>query len=37
MGQQRLIMEATQAGVRDYITKPFQAQRVVDGVIRAAS
>ena len=37
MGQQRLVMEATQAGVRDYITKPFQAPRVVDGVIRAAS
>lgn len=37
MGQQRLVMEAVRAGASDCLTKPFQAQRVVDGVMKAAS
>ncbi|HEX3000710.1 MAG TPA: response regulator [Armatimonadota bacterium] len=36
MGQQRLVMEALQAGAKDYITKPFQASRVVSGLRKAA-
>ncbi len=36
MGQQRLVLEAIQAGARDYITKPFQPERVLEGIQKAA-
>ena len=32
MGQQALVLEAIQAGARDFIVKPFQAERVVDAL-----
>ena len=35
LGQQNLVIEAIQAGVKDYITKPFQPDRVTEGVGKA--
>jgi two-component system chemotaxis response regulator CheY len=35
MGQQAMVIEAIQAGARDFIIKPFQAARVVEAVARA--
>ena len=35
MGQQALVVEAIQAGARDFVVKPFQASRVVEAVERA--
>jgi two-component system, chemotaxis family, chemotaxis protein CheY len=35
MGQQSLVVEAIQAGARDFVIKPFQAVRVLDAVARA--
>jgi len=32
MGQKNLVIEAIQAGARDFIVKPFQTERVVEGV-----
>lgn len=32
LGQQNLVIEALQAGAKDYIVKPFQPSRVVDGI-----
>lgn len=32
MGQQAMVIEAIQAGARDFIVKPFQADRVVEAV-----
>lgn len=32
MGQQAMVIESIQAGARDFIVKPFQADRVVDAV-----
>ncbi|KYP82114.1 response regulator [Ferroacidibacillus organovorans] len=32
MGQQAMVIEAIQAGARDFIVKPFQAERVVEAV-----
>ena len=29
MGQQAMVMEAIQAGARDFIVKPFQQERVI--------
>jgi two-component system chemotaxis response regulator CheY len=34
MGQQALVIEAIQAGARDFIVKPFQASRVLEAVQR---
>lgn len=34
MGQQAMVIESIQAGARDFIVKPFQADRVVDAVRR---
>ncbi len=34
MGQQGLVVEAIQAGARDFIVKPFQASRVLEAVQR---
>ena len=35
IGQQNLVIQAIQAGVKDYIVKPFQPDRVVDGISKA--
>lgn len=35
LGQQNLVIEAIQAGVRDYIVKPFQPDRVLEGLNKA--
>ncbi|MCL2747314.1 MAG: response regulator [Oscillospiraceae bacterium] len=32
MGQQSMVVEAIQAGAKDFIVKPFQADRVCDAV-----
>jgi len=32
MGQQAMVMEAIQAGARDFIVKPFQSDRVLDAL-----
>ena len=37
MGQQAMVLEAIQAGARDFIVKPFQADRVVEAVKKAVS
>ncbi|MHB0912680.1 MAG: response regulator [Armatimonadota bacterium] len=34
LGQQNLVMEALQAGAKDYIVKPFQADRVLEGITK---
>lgn len=34
MGQQTLVVEAVQAGARDFIVKPFQPSRVLEAVQR---
>ena len=35
MGQQSMVIEAIQAGARDFIVKPFQADRVLEAVKKA--
>ena len=35
MGQQGMVIESIQAGARDFIVKPFQAERVIDAVKKA--
>ncbi|HHY81574.1 MAG TPA: response regulator [Clostridiales bacterium] len=35
MGQQAMVMEAIQAGARDFIVKPFQGDRVLDALNKA--
>jgi len=32
MGQQAMVIESIQAGARDFIVKPFQADRVIESV-----
>ncbi len=32
MGQQPMVIEAIQAGAKDFIVKPFQAQRVLESI-----
>ncbi|MBA2564229.1 MAG: response regulator [Gemmatimonadetes bacterium] len=34
MGQRALVLEAIQAGARDFVVKPFQPQRVLEAVER---
>ena len=34
MGQQGLVVEAIQAGARDFVVKPFQPSRVLEAVQR---
>jgi len=34
MGQQQLVVEALQAGAKDFVVKPFQPTRVLDAVKR---
>ncbi len=35
MGQQAMVIEAIQAGAKDFIVKPFQAGRVIEAVQKA--
>ena len=35
MGQQAMVIEAIQAGARDFIVKPFQADRVLEAIRNA--
>jgi two-component system chemotaxis response regulator CheY len=35
MGQQAMVIDSIQAGAKDFIVKPFQADRVIDAVKRA--
>lgn len=35
MGQQAMVIESIQAGARDFIVKPFQADRVIEAVSKA--
>lgn len=35
MGQQSMVIDAIQAGARDFIVKPFQADRVLEAVKKA--
>ena len=37
MGQQSMVIEAIQAGAKDFIVKPFQPERVIDAIQRALS
>lgn len=37
MGQQALVVEAIEAGAKDFVVKPFQPSRVLDSVQRALS
>ena len=35
LGQQNMVIDAIKAGVKDYIVKPFQPDRVLEGVGKA--
>lgn len=35
LGQQNMVIDAIKAGVKDYIVKPFQPERVLEGVGKA--
>lgn len=35
MGQQAMVMEAIQAGAKDFIVKPFQSDRVIEALTKA--
>lgn len=35
MGQQAMVIDAIQAGAKDFIVKPFQADRVIEAVRKA--
>jgi two-component system chemotaxis response regulator CheY len=37
MGQQAMVIEAIQSGAKDFIVKPFQADRVVEAMRKALS
>lgn len=37
MGQQAMVIDAIQAGARDFIVKPFQPERVLEAVSKALS
>ncbi|MFP7494073.1 response regulator [Terribacillus saccharophilus] len=37
MGQQAMVIDAIQAGAKDFIVKPFQADRVVEAIQKALS
>lgn len=34
MGQKNMVMEAIQAGAKDFIVKPFQPERVIEGIAK---
>ncbi len=35
MGQQAMVIDAIQAGAKDFIVKPFQADRVLEAINKA--
>ena len=35
MGQQAMVIEAIQSGAKDFVVKPFQAERVIEAVKKA--
>jgi|SRR5690625_899903 len=35
MGQQAMVIDAIQAGAKDFIVKPFQAERVIEAISKA--
>jgi len=35
LGQESMVMEALKAGAKDYIVKPFQPERVINGLAKA--
>ncbi|MCI3923715.1 response regulator [Paenibacillus sp. TRM 82003] len=35
MGQQQMVVQAIQAGARDFVVKPFQAERVIAAIEKA--
>ncbi|WP_048602488.1 response regulator [Rubeoparvulum massiliense] len=37
MGQQAMVIDAIQAGARDFIVKPFQADRVIEAIKKTLS
>ncbi len=37
MGQQAMVIDAIQAGAKDFIVKPFQPERVIEAVRKALS
>jgi two-component system, chemotaxis family, chemotaxis protein CheY len=37
MGQQAMVIDAIQAGARDFIVKPFQADRVLEAISKTLS
>lgn len=37
MGQQAMVIDAIQAGAKDFVVKPFQPERVVEAVSKALS
>ena len=37
MGQQAMVIEAIQAGAKDFIVKPFQADRVIEAIKKTLS
>lgn len=37
MGQQAMVIDAIQAGAKDFIVKPFQAERVLEAINKALS
>lgn len=37
MGQQSMVIDAIQAGAKDFIVKPFQADRVIEAITKALS
>lgn len=37
MGQQSMVMDAIRAGAKDFIVKPFQADRVLEAIRKAIS
>lgn len=36
MGQQAMVIDAIQSGAKDFIVKPFQADRVIEAITKAA-
>lgn len=36
MGQQAMVLEAIQSGAKDFIVKPFQADRVIEAVTKVS-
>jgi len=37
MGQKNMVLEAIQAGAKDFIVKPFQPERVSEGIAKVVS